>query len=202
MAGAEFDQRALHPAQRPADFGDLGAQVETQVERHLVVAAAGGVQLRPRRADAGGERRLDVHVDVFQFGPELELSPANLLPDLPQAGLDLRALFLREQARRRQGRGVRDAAFDVVGVEPPVEGDGFAVGAQLRVRCLLKTPGPHGCREHSRTPADGDLRDHRIGSRYLWTACARGSGVSASSDVPDQPRQAGQRNPVCFIHSR
>ncbi len=53
---------------------DLVAAVEADVGGDLVVAGAGGVEFRAGRADASGERGLDVHVDVLERGRELEVA--------------------------------------------------------------------------------------------------------------------------------
>ena len=160
VARAEFDQRALHPAQRPANFRDFRAQVQAQVERHLIVARAGGVEFRARRADAGGQCRLDVHVDVFQPWLEDELPRRDLPADLAQTRFDAGAFFFRQQARRRESRRVGDGAVDVVGVQTPVKGNRLPVGAHLRVHGLLETSRPHADRMGGRAGnARGGMRD-------------------------------------------
>ena len=61
------------------DLDDLVPQVETDIQRHLVVAGAAGVQTLPRLADLRRQPRLDVHVDVFQGNGEIELAGLDLL---------------------------------------------------------------------------------------------------------------------------
>jgi hypothetical protein len=51
----------------------------------LIVPATAGVQLPPDIPQAFNQRLFDVHVNVFQFGPKLELRPRLAL----QIGLDL-----------------------------------------------------------------------------------------------------------------
>ena len=82
-------------AERGGDGVALVAQVEAQIERDLVVAAARGVQLRAGVADAPRQLGLDVHVDVFELGLELELSRLDFRADLAQPGDDLRPLLRR-----------------------------------------------------------------------------------------------------------
>jgi hypothetical protein len=48
---------------------------EAEIERHLVVARACGVQPPGGRADQFGKPRLDVHVDVFELAREDESGP-------------------------------------------------------------------------------------------------------------------------------
>ncbi|MCY1242618.1 hypothetical protein D9M72_555890 [compost metagenome] len=51
---------------------------EAEVERHLVVARAGGVQASGRGTDQRRKPRFDVHVDVFEAARELELAAFDL----------------------------------------------------------------------------------------------------------------------------
>ena len=62
------------PLDETDDFLALPAEIEPHVHRDLIVAAAGGVQLLARLADAGGELRLHEHVDVLRLGVDLEIS--------------------------------------------------------------------------------------------------------------------------------
>ena len=48
------------------------AHPEAEIERHLVVARARGVQAPGGLADQLGQPRLDVHVDVFELARERE----------------------------------------------------------------------------------------------------------------------------------
>ncbi len=63
----------LQLQQLPHDDGDLLPDIHAEVQRHLVVAAAGGVQALARVADPRGEQGLDVHVDVLVVGGEFHL---------------------------------------------------------------------------------------------------------------------------------
>ena len=52
---------------------------EPQIGRHLVVPAAGGVELPADVAEPVDQRPLDVQVDVFEFDLELETALLNFL---------------------------------------------------------------------------------------------------------------------------
>jgi hypothetical protein len=56
----------LQSAQADDDLVNFLAHVEAKVECDLIVAAAGGVQFCPGRPDPFRQRRLDVHVDIFE----------------------------------------------------------------------------------------------------------------------------------------
>ena len=55
-------------------LGDLGEKVHSDVKRDLIVARARGVKPLSGVADAFGQDRLDVHVDVLGVGRELDFS--------------------------------------------------------------------------------------------------------------------------------
>jgi hypothetical protein len=58
------------------------ARVQAHVGRDLIVSAAACVQARARVADALGQRRLDVHVDVFARRVPAQLATLDLAADL------------------------------------------------------------------------------------------------------------------------
>ena len=96
------------------DFADLSAAIKAGVGGDLVVARACRVEFGTGRANAAGELRLDVHVDVFERSFELEFSVEDFLFDFPQAALDFLELVGSEESgillRARMG----DRAGDVV----------------------------------------------------------------------------------------
>ena len=55
-----------------------GAHPQAQVQRHLVVARARGVQPSGRRPDQFAEPALDVHMDVLERALELEFARLDL----------------------------------------------------------------------------------------------------------------------------
>ena len=71
---AQPHQRALQEHDLPLQLRDLLPQPKPHIQRHLVVARAAGVQLGPRR-HAARQRRLDVHVDIFQLRPATGTCP-------------------------------------------------------------------------------------------------------------------------------
>ena len=78
--------RAGH--QRVHHIGDLAGNAvdgvthpEAEIDRDLVVAAARGVQALARFADAFGQPRLDIHVDVFERAREGESARRDLVLD-------------------------------------------------------------------------------------------------------------------------
>ena len=72
-------EHLLQPQKQVHNFGDMGPDVHPQVQGHLVVAGAGGVEPFARFADPGGEKRLHIHVDVLVVGGKLDLSCLHIL---------------------------------------------------------------------------------------------------------------------------
>ena len=56
-----------------------GAQVQADVQRDLIVAAAPGVQALTGVTDAGGQRLLDEGVDVLGVGVDLQLAGSQII---------------------------------------------------------------------------------------------------------------------------
>lgn len=102
------------------------AAIETGVGGDLVIAGAGGVELGAGGADVGGEGGLDIEVDVFEFGGELELAFFNPCANGEKTGLDFREFVLGQNTRSDLSAGVGDGATDIVLVEAPIKGDGFS----------------------------------------------------------------------------
>ena len=61
-----IDKRVRKRYDKRLNLRRLSPQIHAQIERHLVVAAAGGVQSLARVAYASGELRLYEHVDIFR----------------------------------------------------------------------------------------------------------------------------------------
>ena len=120
------EQRPLQTRDRHQHLVDLRAGVQAGVGGNLVVARAGGVEFRASRADAPRQLRLDVHVDVFQRGAELELARNDVSLDPAQAVFNLGELSRRQQSRIQLSAGVGDGARDVVREQTPVIRNGFA----------------------------------------------------------------------------
>ncbi len=70
------------------DGGDMPADKKAEVQRHLVIPGAAGVQAFACLADLLGQPGFDVHVDVFLIQPELHLAFFNVQKDLRKALLD------------------------------------------------------------------------------------------------------------------
>src|SRR5207237_5032027 len=105
-----------------AELVALRAQPEAKVERHLVVAAAAGVQLAAERPEELHEPPLDRHVDVLVRGEKAEAARVELAAHGAESPFEPRALAAREQPRSHERADVRHAARDVVRVETAVDG--------------------------------------------------------------------------------
>ena len=85
---AKSDQGSLKGNDR--SLQDLGfvAQVEPKVERDLIVAAAGRVQLGPGRSNPPGQLRFDIHVHVLELRIKNKAAVVDLFLDYAQGALD------------------------------------------------------------------------------------------------------------------
>ena len=100
---------------------DCPAAEQPQVGGHLVVAAAGGVQLPAGVAEPCGQGRLDVEVDVFLGDRVLEPPGMDLAANLLEHVGDRIGLLHGHQAAVGEHPGVGDRAVDVVVGQSPVE---------------------------------------------------------------------------------
>ena len=130
MPSPQLDQGTLEVAHLAFEQDDLVPEPQPDVEGDLVVARAGGVELRGGR-HAAGQLRLDVHVDVLQLRLPLEGSRLDFGAQGVQTGDDLLPFLAGEHPDRLQHRGVGGRAEEVVAPEPPVEGDRFGKGGDV-----------------------------------------------------------------------
>ena len=95
---AALDERPLQIEQQAVDVRQRVADVQLEVGRHLVVAAAGGMQFAADVARPRDQRRLDVHMDVFEFGLPRKLAAGDFLSDGVERGADQLGFIAGEQA--------------------------------------------------------------------------------------------------------
>ena len=79
------DQGALEGCDPVADFVGLVPKIKPQVKGDLIVSASSSMQFRAGGADPRGQRRFDVHMNVFQIDAEREPSLIDFLFDGLQA---------------------------------------------------------------------------------------------------------------------
>ena len=132
-------QRALEQGDFPREFKDLVAQPHPHVQRHLVIARTGSVEL-----GAGGhapcQLGLDIHVDVLQLRLPLKAAGGNLLADVIQRFQEGTMFVRPEHTDFLQHRGVRDGTEDVLAPEAPIERNGLAEPRDVRAGTAGKPP--------------------------------------------------------------
>jgi hypothetical protein len=142
LAFGEVEQREYQGVDAGAQDVDFVAQPQPNIGRHLIIARAAGMQALAGIADVGGERRLDVHVHVFErFGPH-EGACLDALAHAGQPGDDGVTLVLAQDALPREHAGMGDGARDVLPIQPAIEADGGGKGLDKGVGGLVETPGP------------------------------------------------------------
>ena len=155
-----------HMAERAYDVLDelnslfaLVAQVEAGIQRHLVVAAARGVELFAHVAQPCGELRLHKGVDVLGRGVYFERAAVQVGQDAAQALDELRALVRGDNPALGQHARVGDAALDILPVHALIHAD---TGVQL-VGVLVQRSRAPACPNllHAPTP---NLENHGAGT--------------------------------------
>ncbi len=119
----QADERPLEVEQRPVQPIDRAPEPEPQVGRDLVVARAPGVQLSGHGADAVGQGRFEVEVDVLERGVPIDRAGGDRLGEPVQATDELIDLVVGQQAGACQPADVRDRTRDIVGGELAIELD-------------------------------------------------------------------------------
>jgi hypothetical protein len=138
------EQGRLESGNRGDEKIDLRPAIQPGVGRDLVVARAGGVELRSGGADALRQLGFHVHVDVLERGLEFEAAGFDVGEDFLQAGLDGGELVFGQQPRGLLGAGMGDRPGDVVRVKPPVVTDRLTELLDERGGILGKAAFPHG----------------------------------------------------------
>src|SRR5436190_5303669 len=121
MFFGETKQGALQIPQARRHFRDLRLDVETQIERDLIVAAARRVQFRTSGANSFRQRRFDVHVDILERLVPLKSSRIDFFLNFAQSVIDLTVFIGRNDAGLREGGSMRERASDVVPIKPPIK---------------------------------------------------------------------------------
>ncbi|MPM44968.1 hypothetical protein SDC9_91653 [bioreactor metagenome] len=149
-----FNQHPFQVQYHPRDYGDLFLHVQPEVHRHLVVAAAAGMQPLPGVPDAPGEKRLHIHVDVLVFQRELNFAGLDVGKNGFQALDDLLSLARLDDPLFAQHGSVGNGTGDVLFVKAGVKGDGGVKVVHQCVGFLLKTSCPefHGLHLISKVP--------------------------------------------------
>ena len=136
------DQRPLEVAKLADQEIDFVAQIEADVQRHLVVPAAGGMHARPLRTQHVDQRAFDVHMDVFHRNIVSEIPGFDPAADVVKLGPDRFAGRFRNDSLRRQHFHMRLASLDIMPVKPFVERDRFRIKRDLVARGRTEPAAP------------------------------------------------------------
>ena len=99
-------------------------QGQADIQRHLIVAAAAGVQPLARIPDTGGQGLLHKGVHVLGGGVNSQRTAGQVVRDGSQAAEDIRTVLLRDDALPCQHSGMDAAAAHILRDHPLVEADG------------------------------------------------------------------------------
>jgi len=101
-----------------------GTQVQPDIQRHLVVAAAAGVQPLTRIADAGGQRLLDESMHILGVGVDLQCAAVQILQNRVQTFVNIVHILLGDDTLSAQHGRVDKAALNILLDHPRVKADG------------------------------------------------------------------------------
>ncbi len=110
------------------EFGEVEQtvlQIESRGHRHLVIAAAPGMDLGAQFAGPLGQEHLDGGVAIFEALVQHKPPALKLLQQLFQQGDQAPALVLGQYPDARQAAHMRRRRADIVGEELPIEQDVF-----------------------------------------------------------------------------
>ena len=99
-------------------------QGQADIQRHLIVPAAAGVETLACVADAGGQSLLHKGMDVLGVGVDGEGAGGQIIGDGGQTAQDVLTVFFRDDALLGQHGGVDAAAPHILCDHPLVEADG------------------------------------------------------------------------------
>ena len=142
-----FAQRADQILRQSDGLVDLVGEVHAQIQRHLIVAAAGGVQALARVADALRQLALHEGVDVLAGHVDLKRAGLDLGEDVRKARNDLLRVLRRDDILLAQHPRVGDGAGDVLFVHSGIKADGGVELVQLLVHLALQSACPKFHRE-------------------------------------------------------
>ena len=123
MASGKVHQNILQLEQMLDDGINGIPQVQAHIQSHLIVAASGGMQLMRNFADDLGQPGFNMGVDIFQCVAVRQSSFLDLMLDLLKTGNEFLSLFGGYNVRLCQGPTVRNAALNIIGIQPPVDID-------------------------------------------------------------------------------
>ncbi len=99
-------------------------QVEAQVQRHLVVAAASGVQPLARIPHPGGEGLFHEGMHILGGGVDFQRAAVQILQNALQAFVDILHILSGNDALAAQHGGMDHTALDILLDHPCVKPDG------------------------------------------------------------------------------
>ena len=113
-------QRSQHPRNRVR----LVTQIHADIQRHLIVTAAAGMQTLADIADPGNQDGFNVHMNILGVNHKLDLAVLDIAPDFAQRFYDQFRIGLGDNPLPPQHLGMCLAAQNVLPVHARVKADG------------------------------------------------------------------------------
>ena len=144
MVGGADNQRVLKRAKACIDFINRAAHPEAEIGRHLVVAAARGVESAGDRADLLGEPRFGLHMNVFECEIIDHAVRGIIIRHRVQPSRDGGGVVGGDDADHAQHRDMRFGGSNIFAPQTLVERDRRVNLAHHRRRSFGKAAAPHG----------------------------------------------------------
>ena len=143
MLARAGDQRPLQSGEAFVHPVEGGAHPQAEIGRHLIIAAARGVEASGGRADQLGQSRLGGHVDVFEV-PVLGHAVALVFGgDRIEPGADRLRVLGSDDALRTEHRDMGLGGGDILAPERLVERDRGVDFAHDGARAVSEAAAPH-----------------------------------------------------------
>ena len=113
-----------HLFYKGSDLVTLSPQIHPQVQRHLVIPAAGGVQPLSRLPDTLGEHLFHKHVDVFRLLIHSQRAVLQVLQNARKPSNDAVSVLIGENMPGSEHGRMCHAPFDILPEHPFIKTDG------------------------------------------------------------------------------
>ena len=124
------------------DLIDLITQVHPDVQGHLIVPGAGGVELLAHITDAMGQDLLHKHVDIFTGHVEFQRAGVQVVQNARETLDELVGIFICNDMLGGQHGGVGHGAGDILPVHPAVKMDRGVEIVRDLLGCAVSPSGP------------------------------------------------------------
>ncbi|MNI44782.1 hypothetical protein D3C73_991750 [compost metagenome] len=137
-----LNQSFLQLTQQSDELHHPVTEIQMHIRRHLVVAAAAGVQLTADRTDFFDQVFFNIHMNIFIGNGEFDCACAHLIQHLVQPGFDGLNILLRQDAAFAQHGDMGQTALYIFFRQCLIKSDGCCILLHQLVRSFGKPSAP------------------------------------------------------------